>query len=181
MSDIGGRARDLFRRAGEELGRELDGLIAAHAAKGLLLSGATIKGTVRIFETVTAAALDQALSEGSARIQGRGRKWAKAMDAIERELSAHVDRAPELLGKALCLMPDAGRLAAPLIDVARASLLQRARDYRDQWTAPAGKRWPERYPVWYALALLAAGALIGEGVKLGAAAVAPAGAANGGD
>ncbi|MCU0948341.1 MAG: hypothetical protein MUF47_08840 [Porphyrobacter sp.] len=160
------RADRLFETACEFARRDAKIILAEHSAKGLLRSGATVTRVVSAFEQRSYVALDEALASVSVRIDHRGCKWRKALGEIDAAIDRHMDRAPDLIGDyvQVALRKDSPVLEA-LLAAIRSGMHQRLADYREGWTAPPGKPWRERYAVLYAVLLILAGALIGEGAK----------------
>lgn len=166
MQSISQRADELYRRAEEEVGEALDALRAKHAAEGLLQSGATIKRAVAIFREIALTTTDHALEQIDRRIEHRGRKWRSMVNDVEAAAERYFTCHHPELEKTLLLASRTGTHdAAALINNVHRDMMEKISAYREGWTAPRHKQWIERHPVQYAVALLIAGALVGEGIK----------------
>lgn len=141
-------------------------MLADHSAKGRLRGGITIIEALRIFEEESNTALGQVLDEAAKLIEHRGRTWTAAMAGIEDALSRQIEQAPKLLDKAR-RVASSNREAS--IGVAMGERLAeigtrlriQLSDFQEGWSSPTPKTWKDRHPFWYAVALLAAGAVIG--------------------
>ena len=160
------RAAEVFTGAANFIGADCKAVVAEHAAKGLLGSGATAKRAVAAFETRSLEALRQVLGEVSGRIDHHGRKWQREMGNVEKALEDHIQSAPELLENSFRLArltEPSGRAAAlRLIDDSASNLRKEFVAYRDGWTAPRSRPWRERQAGAYAILLILIGAIVGQ-------------------
>ena len=165
MQSFDGRATFVFSQARERILEDCQHMHADHSAKGRLGSGSTAKQAVAIFQTRMSEALCQVLEEVSKLIEHRGKAWNDAMAAISRALETELSRANDLLAPSFKLAridgPSADRAVRDLIDKAGSDLRAEVNGFKEGWTSPQPKRWPERNPVPYAIMLLAAGSIIG--------------------
>ena len=160
------RAVDLFTSAANRTLNDCRAILAEQSANGALRSGNTAKRAVDAFAVRTSEALDQILDEVARRVEHRGRRWRKEMGEVRRALNEHLASAPEVLETAFkAAGADQGSKNDALMSLLErdaAELRKRHAAFRDGWTAPLGKRWQERHPVWYALALVIFGAVVGQ-------------------
>lgn len=164
---ISTRADRLFETACAFSRGDANAILAEHSANGRLRSGATITRIATAFAERSCKALDEALASVSNRIDHRGRRWRSMIGQVDAAIDRHMDRAPELVGDLTrAAGPNSEQLLAPILVDIRSSLHSRLTDYREGWTAPPGKPWRERNALLYAVLLVVAGAVIGEGVKL---------------
>ena len=159
------RAQSTFARSVKETGTAIDAMIADHAAKGCLQSGATIKVALKLFEEHSSRALDQALAETAKLIEHRQSRWTAAMDGIREALDAHLAAAPSHLTKARRLAdsnnsPSVTGAIETRLSALHGRLHAQLAEFRDGWTAPAPKPWRDRHPLFVKIALLVIAALI---------------------
>lgn len=160
--DYIGRAREQFGRAAKTMaGEDLKRIFADHSAKGMLQSGGTLRVAVRTFEASSRDALVDIQAQFSARLEGRGREWKRAMTALETALNEHLAAAPKILEPAIKMA--GGKMASEsataersivnsfekLLGESAERLFEEQRSYRDEWTAPRGKTWFERHKLAY--------------------------------
>jgi hypothetical protein len=165
------RAVTTFERGDGALQEAITGMLADHSAKGRLGSGSTAIAARRIFEEHTSRALDQVLGEAAKLIEHRGRDWQLAMSGIGSALHDRLTQAPEKLSRAVKLSGarDSKSALSALdreLSQMRQRLVTRFVDFRDGWTAPVAKPWPDRHRVLYAVGLLLLGAIVGTLVKV---------------
>lgn len=161
------RAKAEFQRSLMEMDEAIHAVVADHAAKGQLQSGATIKKALRAFEECSSKALDQVLNEAAKLIQHRGRKWQAATNQIRAALDEHLVAAPEHLSVAKRLAGADAGAAAEAVDERLTAIGGRLRyqldEFADGWTAPVGKTWNERHPVLLRIAMLIIGSVLALG------------------
>lgn len=152
-----------FREARRQFDLEVRAIFARHAADGLLKSGKTIKVVVRALDDATLAAVTDALA-GIAAVTdhaGTGRKYMLA-ELEEQLLKHHVyirDAAREPITR-IGLGSDF-KHAVPLIEAAAGRHREKIADFREGWTAPAGKPWKDRHPFAFAIILAVIGIAVG--------------------
>ena len=173
------RAQSAFDRSRVSMDGKIEEMMGDHAAKGRLQSGATVKAAVRIFEDHSNRALRQTLDEAAKLIEHRGRAWTDAMDGMSEALDSHLAKAPEHLAKAVHVADHANTPSvAQAFDELLLELGTRLRgqiaEFRQGWTAPLAKKWQERHPLMYAVALLLIGAAVGLAVPLVKSLIVPA-------
>lgn len=164
------RASASFQRDDRDMQEAITEMLALHSAKGRLGSGSTAMAARSIFEEHTARALDQVLGEAAKLIEHRGRKWQLAMDGIEVALRDRLEQASEKLARATKLSgaresPSAMSVLDRELSEMCVRLETRLADFRDGWTAPVAKPWPDRHRFLYAVGLLLMGAILGAVVK----------------
>lgn len=168
METAGDRAARLFGKAIEAEQHQIKAVLADHSAKGLLKSGVTIKRSVAAYEETTSAALAEALAGIAKRTDKRGWKWKDMIAEVEGRLEQHMSDGPARLKKTLLLAHENGlALAEPLFAKANRNLRNQIHEYREGWSAPAGKAWIERHPVVYALLSALVGAALSQAVEKG--------------
>ena len=165
MQSFDGRAAFVFSHARERILEDCRVMHADNSAKGRLGSGSTATQAVDIFLKRMSKAVDQVLEEASKLIEHRGKAWNDAMAAISKSLEAELSRASELLQPSFKLAridgTSAYKAVGDLIDKAASDLRAQVNEFKEGWTSPQPKRWPERHPITYAILLLFAGSMIG--------------------
>lgn len=145
------RAKAEFLRSGIEMNKVVGAMVADHAAKGTLKSGATAKAALQAFEECSSKALGQVLDEAAKLIQHRGPKWRRATNQIRAALDEHAAGAPEALRPTMKLAGADTGAAAEAVNERLGDISGRLRyqlqEFADGWTAPVGKTWSERHPV----------------------------------
>jgi len=113
----------------------------------------------------TQRALDACFTAFPNRVQSRGRAWDSGTAQIEAALKRHLELGPELLAAEMQTRNPSWSADAPILrehfDPKAQELLESAREFREGWTAPPGKHWHERHPMWWAAILLVLGAIAG--------------------
>lgn len=132
-------------------------IVASHAAKGLLASGATIRAAVRATSEVTHDAVSKALAGIESVTEHAGNKRNAMLAELTDALAAHHEAIEASAGAALAKigLGNDVRHAARLFAAERERHVELITDFREGWTAPSGKPWHERRPI-LAGALLAA-------------------------
>lgn len=160
------RAVDVFTAASNRNLADFKSIIADHSARGLLHSGATAKRAVKSFEDRAREGLNQVLAEVSNRVDHRGRHWRREMADVERALNEHIASAPELLADIFRVAGTGEGAAADatsrMIEWSAHDLRKDFEAYRDGWTSPRARPWTERNAIFYAILLLAAGAIVSQ-------------------
>lgn len=168
--EITARANSLFERARNDTAIDIRRILAENSAKGLLRSGATAKQAVAAYGKNTSTALAQLLDEVAKRINHRGRDWNKAMGEIGLALDAQFDLAGTTIEPALMVAGasdgSARRAVDDMIATVANDLREQLTEFDQGWTSPNPMKWTDRQPVLYATALLLAGAVAGELVKI---------------
>lgn len=90
---ISARADRLFEVANAFTQGDAKAIVAEHAAKGLLQSGATIERIVKAFAERSCVALDESLASVSGRVDHRGKMWRSMMALIDEAIDRHMDGA----------------------------------------------------------------------------------------
>jgi len=145
------------------LTQEIDAIFARHASIGLLKSGGTIKALVRALDDTTAGAINDGLN-GIARVtEHAGRKRKRLVDDLKDSLEDHYKTAEGTIRFAIekIGLGDDFKHAVPLIERAKRRHRERIADFDEGWTAPVGKPWNERHPVYFALLIALLSAAIG--------------------
>lgn len=143
--------------------QEIDAIFARHASIGLLKSGGTIKALVRALDDTTAAAINDGLN-GIARVtEHAGRKRKRLVDELKGSLEEHYTTAEGTIRFAIEKIGLGGdfKHAVPLIERAKRRHHERIADFEEGWTAPVGKPWNERHPIYFALIIAIVGAAFG--------------------
>ncbi len=161
------RARDIFSRSNGQLENAIKSMLATHSAKGLLGSGATAKNAIALYESHSSDALNHIMHEQAKLITHRGRDWNSASAQIEVALEEQISASLQLLGGAFKVAgierkSGASREVERLLDEVAGRLRMQLSDFRDGWTAPVPENFSQRNPIFYAIILLALGALVGE-------------------
>ena len=165
------RCIDVFANTNQALRIELGEIMARHAADGLLQSGATIRRAIAAFEKHTLTAVEALEQEFALFIQSRGGEWKRAMDSIDTAIRGQLHSARHLLerpfriasGKAGEPAPAGPGIANAIDDELRGvgeRLRRRHAAFSEGWTAPIGKPWHERHPIFYAAIAAIGGALL---------------------
>jgi hypothetical protein len=165
------RASALFRAREREFQSELNTLVTGQASKGLLQSGGTIRAALRIFEQGSSRALEQVTSEVAKQIEHRGQRWRSALSGVEASLDAHLSRAKQILTWPVALAnsadSDSTREAVDEnLERIAEKLRQQLQEFRDGWTSPRPAKWKDRNPIWYAVGMALAGAVITQGARI---------------
>ena len=152
----------LFAGASREFDQRMRAIVAAQAAKGLLQSGATIRAAVRATSEVTNAALSDALAGIARTTEHAGNKREAMLAQLVESLAAHHAAIEASAAAALTKIGLGNDVhhAAPHFASERARHAELIADFREGWTAPAGKRWNERHPILFVVVT----ALIGIGL-----------------
>jgi hypothetical protein len=159
------RAVEIFGAAASSISADCKAMLNEHAAKGILGTGATVNKAVDAFDARSKDALQQALNEVANRVDHRGRQWTREMREVERALGEHINSAPDLVADALHAAgfpASTQNVVSGLIDASAQDLRMQFAAFRDGWTSPRSRPWNERHPMLYALALLVAGAVVGQ-------------------
>jgi len=146
-------------------------IITKHAAEELLGSGPTIRRSISTFEKQTLSAVEQLQGEFAAKVEGRGREWKKAMQAIDLAIDGQLRSATHLLERPFTIAagtpgkpaPADSNIAAAIEDELRAvgvRLRDQHKAFSEGWTAPLGKQWHERHPLIYGALSAIGGAAI---------------------
>lgn len=124
-------------------------IVASHAAKGLLASGATIRAAVRATSEVTHDAVSKALSGIERVTEHAGNKRKVMLVELTDALAAHHEAIEARAGAALTKigLGNDVRHAARLFALERARHVELITGFREGWTAPAGKPWHQRRPI----------------------------------
>lgn len=163
------RAAENFAVGRESIAADIRALIADHASRGLLQSGATAKNSLEIFESHTSAALSKSLDEAAKQIEHRGRAWKSATGSIAEALDEHLEQTRDVLAKPLSAAGANGDSSATReVDMRIAAMDERLRrqldEFTEGWTAPQAKPWKERHPNLDRLVFALIGAVISTGV-----------------
>lgn len=163
------RAAENFAVGRESIAVDVEALIADHAYRGLLQSGATAKKSLEIFKSHTSAALSKSLNEAAKQIEHRGRAWKVATGLIAKALDEHLKLTREALAKPLSIAGATGDSSvAREVDERIAVMGERLRrqldEFAEGWTAPQAKPWKERHPNLDRLLFMLVGAAISYGV-----------------
>ena len=177
--DYAGRARQEFRRAAKIIADDdLNRIFADQAAKGRAQSGSTVIIAVGAFEDCSRTALQNLQTQFSSQLEGRGREWRCAMEALDSALADHIHEAPEILSQAIKVAtgnlgpgpaPTEGGVVTGFRDlVAKVAerLNEEQQAYHDLWTAPRGKTWIERNKFKYGIAAAVGGVVLAKGGDL---------------
>ena len=157
------RFNRLFEMASRNFDERMRAIVASQAAKGLLQSGATIRAAVRAASDVTNEAVIEALAGISRATEHVGRKRDAMLDALAEALEVHhvaiKAEVEAALGK-VGLGNDV-RHADPHFAAEAARHRELVEDFKEGWTAPAGKRWNERHPLLFAITTVIIGIGLG--------------------
>lgn len=134
----------------------------------LTLSGA-IRGSRAVFQLIDVYlrciddGLNGCMEDLPNRVQTRGSEWASAIAAIESALDDNLAKGPAVIART-----HGGHYSDPSsstlqghYQASAAKLKRKLNDYRHGWTAPAGKSWHERHPMWWAAIQLVLAAIAG--------------------
>ena len=157
------RYERLFREARRQFDLEVKAIVARHAADGQLQPGKTIKVVVRALDDATLAAISDALAGIAAVTDHAGAKRKRLLNALTESLLAHhvlILEEARAQVKKLGLGSDF-RPAIPPIWAARERHDEKITDFREGWTAPAGKPWKDRHPIIFALIVALIGIAVG--------------------
>jgi hypothetical protein len=162
MESVWDRAVRVFAAAGIKIVAEQRAMHARQTKDHLLQSGKTLRVAARIYEDETAAAIDLATDAVGRRNDDRGRAWRREMQDVRDALAVHAAKAIDLVSSTtrIAAPADGVQLITPLIEEANKRLAQRVDDYAEGWTSPKGKRWHERHPALYGMAMMIVGAII---------------------
>jgi len=157
-----------------------DAMLAKHSAQGQLQSGNTLIQAAKAWETRTTDAIELALAEFAGLIETRRGEWKRAMRAIMSGISEHRQAAPSSFEKIISVAaPRGGRGGSAeqaflrLLDEAADRNAKRVTAFSEGWTSPKPRKWNERHPVAYALALAVVGAVFALGVRAAGDATKP--------
>lgn len=173
--ESGERNDRVFRRAMRRFTQEIDSIFARHAAAGHLKSGGTIRALVRAMDDTTAAAINDGLNGIAAMTEYSSGKRKRLIDEFTESLNAHHETAIGVIQIAverIGLVSDFEH-ASPMIEQAKRQHRERMADFAEGWTAPVGRRWPERHPIVFALVSAAVGAALGAAATKVADQIAP--------
>jgi hypothetical protein len=162
MESVREKSDRVFAAAAAKIVQGQKEMHADHAAKHLLRSGNTIVEAVRIYEVETAMGIDACADAVAKRLEGRGRAWGKAMDDVRDALAAHTATGGKLVSSStnIAARGDPDRILTPLLGEANGRLEQRLRDYAEGWTSPKGRKWNDRHPLLYAVAMMVIGSIV---------------------
>lgn len=158
---ISDRARALFNEARVKTLSGAQQVMAEHASKGLLNSGATVKRIVETHGTMTRHALGEATASIGRRVESRGFRWKRMISDVRRELDAYLADAEQTLNRELQkAVPNGPKLTEPLLISVRERLYRDLDDYREGWTGTPGRPWSERHKVLYTILVALIGAAL---------------------
>ena len=162
MESVREKADRVFAAAAAKIVQGQKAMHADHAAKHLLRSGNTIVEAVRIYEAETSTGIDECADALAQRLESRGGAWNKAMGDVRDALAAHTAKGVELISSStgIAARGDPERLVTPLLEEANGRLEQRLRDFAEGWTSPKGRKWNDRHPVLYAIAMMVIGGIV---------------------
>jgi hypothetical protein len=158
------RWQQLLADADRNFAADLKTLYANNSARGLLRSGATIKGSVTCYENQMTEAVDLCCQAISTRHSKGGFFWKRRFNDLRNFLGNHFDKRsgdidPAIKMAGMEVDSSAGRAGRKLLHECRERLVQRVNDYADGWTATGSMSWHEKNPVKWAAFLVVAGAV----------------------
>jgi hypothetical protein len=130
---------------------DLGGLIAKNAAKGLLKSSYTIKGSYAVLQSRLDQIVDESLQLVSNRTRHSGRERKRLLghvrDQVHHQAKNMNQQIDEVIFKRVGPGGDAEAAAEVLWRECLAAALDRVDKYEDGLTAPVDQRWHDRHPI----------------------------------
>ncbi|TKD52054.1 hypothetical protein [Sphingomonas baiyangensis] len=164
--DVKSHALAAFEDARIAIRNDVGGIIADHAQRGLLRSGATFKRAIASYETQTALFMDECLSRISTHVNGRGRRWNEYTSQARIALQVHLNAARAILQRAIEVSGVSDGSIEREIGRANKKILQKFDDYASGWTAPRSIPWTERHKFFFSFTLIVIGAIISKAIEL---------------
>jgi hypothetical protein len=158
------RFNNAFNDGIEKFREQIGSIKADHAAKGLLMSGATIKRGLSAYEVTISDALDGCFCYINAQTEHYGWKRRKHIVLLDALLSAYAKRYNDVFVEH-CLKIAGGGSAAAMAAEARRKKLDKAlhdkvQRYAEGIGVPRPEKWISRHPVAAGVITSASGVLI---------------------
>ena len=158
------RFNNAFNDGIENFREQIGSIKADHAAKGLLMSGATIRKGLSAYETAIGSALDVCFAYINAQKEHYGWKRRRHIALLDVVLSAYAERYNEVFVEHCLKIAGGGDAAAVAAEAKRRKLDKALHDkvqrYSEGIGVPRPEKWISRHPVAAGVVTSALGVLV---------------------